>query len=83
MNTIKRIMFAAAPSSSRWKTTSLPPANLTAAARATRRASPALVIGMTVDEAIRRPEGHSVPQRHELPDQLATALEEYKANHAA
>ena len=37
----------------------------------------ALVVGMTVDEAIQCRNGTSCP------DQLATALEEYKANHAA
>lgn len=75
-------MFAAAPSSSRWKTTSLPPANLTAAARQHAGVA-ALVIGMTVDEAIRRLKGIQCRNGTSCPDQLATALEEYKANHAA
>ena len=43
----------------------------------------ALVIGMTVDEAIRRLKGIQCRNGTSCPDQLATALEEYKANHAA
>jgi len=43
----------------------------------------ALVVGMTVDEAIRRLKGIQCRNGTSCPDQLATALEEYKANHAA
>ena len=43
----------------------------------------ALVIGMTVDEAIRRLKGIQCRNGTSCPDQLATALEDYKANHAA
>ena len=39
--------------------------------------------GMTVDEAIRRLKGIQCRNGTSCPDQLATALEEYKANHAA
>ena len=39
----------------------------------------ALVIGMTVDEAIRRLKGIQCRNGTSCPDQLATALEEYKA----
>ena len=42
-----------------------------------------LVVGMTVDEAIRRLKGIQCRNGTSCPDQLATALEEYKANHAA
>lgn len=38
---------------------------------------------MTVDEAIRRLKGIQCRNGTSCPDQLATALEEYKANHAA
>lgn len=37
---------------------------------------------MTVDEAIRRLKGIQCRNGTSCPDQLATALEEYKANHA-
>ena len=43
----------------------------------------ALVKGMTVDEAIARLKGIQCRNGTSCPDQLATALEEYKANHAA
>ena len=39
--------------------------------------------GVTVDEAIRRLKGIQCRNGTSCPDQLATALEEYKANHAA
>ena len=41
----------------------------------------ALVIGMTVDEAIRRLKGIPCRNGTSCPDQFAQALEEYKANH--
>ena len=41
----------------------------------------ALVVGMTVDEAIKRLRGiHCGPRPTSCPDQLARALEEYLAN---
>jgi len=43
----------------------------------------ALVIGMKVDEAISRLKGiHCGPRPTSCPDQLATALEQYKAQNA-
>ena len=43
----------------------------------------ALVIGMEVDEAIRRLKGiHCGPRPTSCPDQLATALEQYKQANA-
>lgn len=42
----------------------------------------ALVVGMSVDEAIKRLKGIQCRMGTSCPDQLATALMEYKAAHA-
>ena len=52
-----------------------------AAAIATSSTATSMVIGMTVDEAIRRLKGIQCRGGTSCPDQLAIALEQYKAEH--